>query len=113
MDIFTNARRLLNKEIQTYKETFDYESEQALNNANKNNQSEKDNFDNEIQTGISDFNSQYAKEVQSLKTHVVSKKKQLEEANAHNALKLMKYKDEDNKYNECTNAKNLWNSRII
>ena len=94
MDLFKNARELLNKEIHTYKATFDYESDQALNNATKNNQSEKDNFDYEIQTGISDFNAEYAKEVQSLKTHVVSKKKQLEDSNAHNALKLMKYKDE-------------------
>lgn len=94
MDIFTNARDLLNKEIQTYKATFDYESEQALNNANQNHQSEKDNFDNEIQTGISDFNAEYAAEVQTLKVHVGAKKKQLEDANAHNALELMKYKDQ-------------------
>ena len=94
MDIFNNAHELLNREIQTYKATFDYESDQALNNANQNHQVEKEIFDNEIHVGVSDFNAKYTTDVQTLKVHVGTKKKQLEDANAHNALELMKYKDQ-------------------
>jgi hypothetical protein len=94
MTIFDDAKKILNKEIESYQKMFDIANTDKVSKTSESYNNDKDKFDNELISGINDFNIEYTIKVSDLKKHIDDKKKELDELNSRNLLELMKYKDE-------------------
>lgn len=93
-NIFNEMLKLLKKEIQTYRTTFDYIATQKDLKNDNDFKSNCDDIENKIKECEDKFNINYNKEVTSLSKHIDDKKKNLDAKTTSSAISFMKYRDE-------------------